>query len=290
MIKILVTGCLGQLGSEIREVSNAHPEIQFVFTDFKELDITSKTALEEFVKSEHFSYLINCAAYTNVDKAEEDRKAAELLNTTALVNLAEVCSNFNIIPIHISTDYVFSGEGFKPYLETEPTIPKSNYGKTKLDGEIILVRNCPNHIIIRTSWLYSPFGKNFLKTMINLGQQKDELSVVSDQIGTPTYAFDLANAIIHIVKCIEKASDFSDYGIYHYSNEGVCSWYDFATEIQTACKNSCIIKPIESKDYKTLAPRPYFSVLNKSKIKHIFELDIPHWRGRISHCINRIIS
>ncbi|MCT4603416.1 MAG: dTDP-4-dehydrorhamnose reductase [Marinifilum sp.] len=290
MTNILVTGCNGQLGSEIKELSTHYPNFKFVFTDVEELDITSFSEIESFVNGKNFRYLINCAAYTNVDGAEENRKMAKLLNAEAVKNLATISKQNNIIPIHLSTDYVFSGKGCKPYDEAEETAPQNVYGNTKLKGEIYLQKICPNHIIIRTSWLYSPFGKNFLKTMMNLGKEKDELNVVVDQIGTPTYAYDLALCILHIIQKLENDNCFKNFGIYHYSNDGVCSWFDFATEIQIFSDNKCKINSIDSESFKTLAKRPHYSVLNKSKIKHIFDLDIPHWRGRISHCINRIKS
>ncbi|RKE02526.1 dTDP-4-dehydrorhamnose reductase [Marinifilum flexuosum] len=290
MTNILVTGSKGQLGSEIKELSKNYPNIHFVFTDIEELDITSFADIENFVAGKKFSYLINCAAYTNVDGAEENKEMAELLNAEATKNLATISKQNNIIPIHISTDYVFSGKGFKPYSEEEQTEPQSVYGDTKLKGENYLQEICPNHITIRTSWLYSPFGKNFLKTMLNLGKERDELQVVTDQVGTPTYAYDLASCIMQIIERLEKDNLFEDFGIYHYSNEGICSWFDFATEIQIVANNNCKINSTDSESFKTLAKRPHYSVLNKSKIKHIFELDIPHWRGRISHCINRIKS
>jgi len=290
MIKILVTGSNGQLGSEIKDLSSKFSEFQFLFTDVEELDITSTKALSKFIEGKNINYLINCAAYTNVDQAEEDKNIARLINATAVKNLAEASKSYKITPIHISTDYVFSGEEFKPYQEHEKTNPQGVYGNTKFEGEEFLRTICPNHIIIRTSWLYSPFGKNFLKTMINLGQEKDQLGVIVDQVGTPTYAYDLASCILQIIRKIEEGKDFNNYGTYHYSNEGVCSWYDFATEIQSIAKNKCKIKSIESKDFHTLAKRPYYSVLNKSKIKHIFAIEIPHWKSRIEHCIRRIIE
>jgi len=290
MTKILVTGSNGQLGSEIKELSSIFPEFEFIFTDVAELDITSPKALSDFITGKKIKYLINCTAYTNVDQAEKDEETARLINAIAVKNLAEVSKLHEITPIHISTDYVFSGEGFKPYQENETIAPQGVYGNTKFEGEEFLRTICLKHIIIRTSWLYSPFGKNFLKTMINLGKDKDQLGVIVDQVGTPTYAHDLASCIIQIIKKIHADKDFNDYGTYHYSNEGVCSWFDFASEIQIEAKNDCKINTIESKDFKCLAKRPHYSVLNKSKIKHIFGLDIPHWRGRISHCINRINS
>lgn len=290
MTNILVTGSNGQLGAEIRNLASGFSQFNFVFTDIDELDITSFEAIEKFISGQNFKYLINCAAYTNVDGAEENKEIAEVLNAEAVKNLACISEQNNIIPIHISTDYVFSGEGFKPYSEQEETNPRSVYGSTKLIGENYLQEICPKHITIRTSWLYSPFGKNFLKTMLSLGKEKEKLNVVVDQIGTPTYAHDLAKGIMHIILRLEQDNDFTHFGVYHYSNEGVCSWYDFATEIQLIANNKCIVNTTDSDSFKTLAKRPHYSVLNKSKIKHIFDLDIPHWRGRISHCINRIKS
>ncbi|RUT79635.1 dTDP-4-dehydrorhamnose reductase [Ancylomarina longa] len=288
MINLLVTGSNGQLGREIRDLSSEYDSFHFFFTDIEELDITNKTALQSYIEGKDIRYLINCAAYTNVDQAEENEDTAQLINAVAVKNLAELASNNNIIPIHISTDYVFSGENFKPYTETDSTNPQGSYGRTKLQGEELLKETTPNHIIIRTSWLYSPFGKNFLKTMIQLGKNKTELEVIADQIGTPTYAYDLAKSILKIISHIEKDNNFKDYGTYHFSNEGVCSWYDFAQEIQLSAGNKCKISAIESKDFHCLAKRPHYSVLNKSKIKHIFDLEIPHWRTSMKHCIHRM--
>jgi len=288
MANILVTGCNGQLGSEIRILSTNFPDFHFYFTDVDELDITSEKALQTYIEGKKISYLINCAAYTNVDQAEENEALAQLINAEAVKNLAKLTSKNNIIPIHISTDYVFSGENFKPYTETDNTDPQGVYGKTKLQGETYLKKINPNHIIIRTSWLYSPFRKNFLKTMIQLGQDKNEFGVIVDQIGTPTYAYDLAKSILQIVSQIETNSNFQEFGTYHYSNNGVCSWYDFAQEIQLYARNVCKINAIESKDFYCLAKRPHYSVLNKSKIKHIFDLEIPHWRISMKKCIQRL--
>ncbi|WP_421920073.1 dTDP-4-dehydrorhamnose reductase [Marinifilum sp.] len=290
MTNILVTGSNGQLGSEIKEISEKYPLFHFIFTDVEELDITSFEATEKFIADKNISFLINCAACTNVDRAEEQIEAAKLLNADAVKNLALLSNQHQIVPIHISTDYVFSGQGYKPYTEDETTKPQSVYGSTKLQGELMLQKHCPNHITIRTSWLYSPFGKNFLKTMLNLGKERTELNVVVDQIGTPTYAYDLADCILQIIEKIKSNKDFKDFGTYHYSNEGVCSWFDFATEIQLIAKNKCTIHTTDSEEFSTLAKRPHFSVLNKSKIKNTFDLDIPHWRERIYHCIKRIKS
>ena len=288
MTKILITGSKGQLGTEIKELSAKFSNLQFFFTDIEELDISSLDAVSNYLKNKQISYIVNCAAYTNVDQAEENEDAARLINAEAVKNLATVASQNNITLIHISTDYVFSGDNSTPYTEDQKAKPMGVYGRTKFEGEENVRSTCKKHIIIRTSWLYSPFGKNFLKTMLRLGKEKDSLGVVSDQIGTPTYAHDLASAIIRIIESIDKNSKFNDFGTYHYSNEGVCSWYDFATEIQNTSKNKCKINSIESMDFQCLAKRPHYSVLNKSKIKHIFTIEIPHWRSRIEHCIKRI--
>lgn len=288
MTNILITGSKGQLGSEIKELSVQFNKLQFFFTDIEELDICSLDAIDSYITDKQISYIVNCAAYTNVDQAEENEQAAKLINADAVKNLATIATQNNITLVHISTDYVFSGDNSTPYTEDQKAKPMGVYGRTKFEGEENVRNICQQHIIIRTSWLYSPFGKNFLKTMLRLGKEKDSLGVVGDQIGSPTYAHDLAYTILHIIQSITKKSPFTDFGTYHYSNEGVCSWYDFATEIQNTSKNKCKINSIESKDFQCLAKRPHYSVLNKSKIKHIFTLEIPHWRSRIEHCIKRI--
>ncbi|PKQ60412.1 dTDP-4-dehydrorhamnose reductase [Labilibaculum filiforme] len=288
MTNILITGSKGQLGSEINELSVKYNQFQFFFTDIEELDICSLNAIKDYIKNKNISYIINCAAYTNVDQAEENKELAKIINADAVKNLATVASQNNITLIHISTDYVFSGDNSTPYAEDQKAKPMGVYGNTKFEGEEYVRNICQQHIIIRTSWLYSPFGKNFLKTMLRLGKEKASLDVVGDQVGTPTYAYDLASTILHIMQIISENSLFNNFGTYHYSNEGVCSWYDFATEIQNTSKNRCKINCIESKDFQCLAKRPHYSVLNKSKIKHIFTLEIPHWRSRIKHCIKRI--
>ncbi|BAX81353.1 dTDP-4-dehydrorhamnose reductase [Labilibaculum antarcticum] len=288
MTNILITGSKGQLGSEIKELSIQFNNLQFFFTDIEELDICALDAIDSYITDKQISYIVNCAAYTNVDQAEENEQAAKLINADAVKNLATIAMQNNIILVHISTDYVFSGDNSTPYTEDQKAKPMGVYGRTKFEGEENVRNICQQHIIIRTSWLYSPFGKNFLKTMLGLGKEKDSLDVVGDQIGSPTYAHDLAYTILHIIQSITEKSHFTDFGTYHYSNEGVCSWYDFATEIQNTSKNKCKINSIESKDFQCLAKRPHYSVLNKSKIKHIFTLEIPHWRSRIEHCIKRI--
>ncbi len=286
MLTILVTGSKGQLGSEIQELSSNYPNINFLFTDIEELDICSADAIKTYTLDKPIDYIINCAAYTNVDQAEKNEEKARQINSEAVKNLASIAIEKGITLIHISTDYVFSGKNYTPYTEQDKAEPSGIYGKTKFEGEEFVRKICPKHIIIRTSWLYSPFGKNFLKTMLTLGKDKKELGVVVDQIGTPTYAYDLATCILTIIN--NSIKEISEYGTYHYSNEGVCSWFDFATDIQSIAKNKCNIKSIESKDFQTFAKRPYYSVLNKSKIKHIFAIEIPHWKSRIEHCIRRI--
>ncbi len=288
MTSILVTGSLGQLGSEIKTIEKQFPNWQFCFTDVADLDITSLEEFDRFVSRKNFKYLINCAAYTNVDQAEREPDKAHLLNAEAVQNIATVSSRNQIIPIHVSTDYVFSGNAFKPYTENDQTDPQNVYGKSKLKGEMNLQNTCPRSIVVRTSWLYSPFGKNFLKTIAGLCCERTELQVVVDQVGTPTYAHDLANALLKIIQKLEDTPNFKEFGIFHYSNEGVCSWFDFATEIVKSAKATCTVKPTDSKNFKTLASRPYYSVLNKSKIKHSFGLDIRRWQKGIVHCMNRM--
>lgn len=287
MIKILVTGSNGQLGSELKELSMSS-YFDFFFTDINELNITSKKEIDQYTDKIQPDFIINCAAYTNVDQAEDEKEKAFLINSKAVQNIAEICAKKNIFPIHISTDYVFSGKNHLAYTEEEETAPIGTYGASKLEGEKYLAELCTKHIIIRTSWLYSPFGKNFLKTMLKLGASKPSMNVVVDQIGTPTYARDLAKAILQIIKKILIDSNSDNWGIYHYSNEGVCSWFDFAKKIQEIAQNKCKILSIESKDYPTKAKRPNFSVLNKSKIKHIFDIPIPYWEESVKSCIARI--
>ncbi|MFA8433219.1 MAG: dTDP-4-dehydrorhamnose reductase [Marinifilaceae bacterium] len=288
MATILVTGKNGQLGRELQELVPDFPNHRFIFTGREELDICSSTQIKEFTDNTSIDYIINCAAYTKVDHAEEEHQAAQKLNQHAVGYLGKIAKEKRIRLIHISTDYVFSGKNHQPYSEEDSPCPISQYGKSKWEGEKALTQSGCEHLIIRTSWLYSPFRNNFVKTMLQLGQQKPELNVVFDQIGTPTYAKDLALAILTIVtNCELNKQDFVC-GIYNYSNEGVCSWYDFATEIQEVMQTRCKIHPIESKNYPTIAPRPHYSVLNKSKIKHIFELDIPYWKASLIKCLKRL--
>lgn len=284
MSNILVTGSNGQLGSEIKALSKEY-SYNFYFTSKDKLDITNQKQVKEFTQKHSINIIINCAAYTAVDKAEEDEKNADLINHLAVKNLATISKEQNIKLIHISTDYVFDGKAYMPYTEKDKTNPNSVYGKTKLDGEDAMIEiNPANSIIIRTSWVYSSFGANFVKTMLRLGKEKEELGVIYDQVGTPTYARDLAKAILDVLPKIQN----SKLNIYNYSNEGVLSWYDFAKEIMRMAKLECKVNPIETKDYPTPASRPHYSLLNKAKIKSTFNLDIPYWKDSLDECLKRL--
>ena len=281
---ILVTGSMGQLGREIKELSSNY-NYNFFFTKRDDIDITNKDSIKEFCQTNSINVIINCAAYTAVDKAQSDIENADLVNRKAVKKLSIVAKELNIKLIHISTDYVFDGKNFKPYVEEFQTNPQSVYGKTKLDGENELLDINPlNSIIIRTSWVYSYYGNNFVKTMLRLGKEKEELGVIFDQVGTPTYAAHLAKTILDIVPQIEN----SKVEIYNYSNEGVLSWYDFAKEIMKMAKLNCKIKAIETYQYPTPAKRPHFSLLNKSKIKSKFNLEIPYWKDGLDDCLKRL--
>jgi len=282
MVKVLVTGANGQLGSEIRKISGLFPEIEFAFTDVSELDITDPWRVADFLAIFKPQFLVNCAAYTAVDKAETDIETATLLNATAVGILAEQSADIACKMIHVSTDYVFNGKGPRPYKEDDRVDPQSAYGKTKLEGELICQKLNPESLIIRTSWLYSAFGNNFVKTMVRLGGEKTELGVIADQIGSPTNAADLAHAILTIISSVEKDNKPFVPGIYHYSNEGVASWYDFTKAIFEIAGINCFVKPIASEDYPSPVQRPPYSVMNKSKIKLIFGLQIPHWRDSLT--------
>lgn len=271
---ILITGSNGQLGSEIRVLSE-NSEHRFFFTDVAELDITDRDAIDGYIVDNKIDTIVNCAAYTNVDKAEDDVELADKINHLAVKNLAEASKKYAVELVHISTDYVFDGTKNFPYLETDPTAPLGVYGKTKLDGESAVINSGCAYLIIRTSWLYSTFGNNFVKTMRRLTTEKESLKVVFDQVGTPTYAGDLAHAILKIIES-GKLSDNS--GIYHFSNEGVCSWYDFAIEIRDLFGNECDVQPCHSDEFPSKVTRPKFSVLDKTKIKKTFGLKIPHWK------------
>ena len=282
MIKVLVTGANGQLGSEISKITGQFPEMEFSFTDVAELDITDSEKVAEFLNAFKPEYLVNCAAYTNVDKAETDVALATLLNATAVGILAEQTAKTGCRIIHISTDYVFNGQGPRPYKEDDQVDPQSAYGVTKLEGEVLCRKFNPENLIIRTSWLYSAFGNNFVKTMVRLGNEKPEIGVIADQIGTPTNAADLALAILTIISSVKSGNKPFVSGTYHYSNEGVASWYDFTKAIFEIAGINCLVKPIASEDYPSPVQRPPYSIMNKSKIKLIFGLQIPHWRDSLN--------
>lgn len=289
MKNILITGSNGQLGNEIRTLSQQFSNYKFIFTDVDNLDICEKNQIHNFCKKNKIQFILNCAAYTAVDKAEDEEALCTKVNTLAAKNLGEVAFENKIGIIHISTDYVFDGTSHQPYTEDMPSNPTSVYGKTKLEGEIQLMTACPNAIIIRTSWLHSSHGNNFVKTMLKLGETKDSLNVIFDQIGTPTYAVDLGAAMLNIMTQVIEDINHSKAGIYHFSNEGVCSWYDFTIKIhQLAGITNCKVSPIETKDYPTKAARPYYSLLNKTKIKTAFNIDIPHWENGLKRCLHQL--
>ena len=291
-MNILITGANGQLGNEMRVLSAQQTQHTYFFTDIAELDITSREAVSQFVTDNAIDIIVNCAAYTNVDKAETDEVLAHKINALAVENLG--LSGARVI--HVSTDYVFSGEACVPYEETDSVAPRTAYGRTKREGEVLLQAVCPESIIIRTAWLYSTFGNNFVKTMLRLGQEREALGVVFDQIGSPTYAADLAMAIFAAIESPEWHA-----GVYHFTNEGVCSWYDFTHEIFARAKTllptdaaqqiaQCNLRPILSSEYQYQTPRPHFSVLNKSKIKSTFGITLPHWTEALQVCLEKLLQ
>lgn len=284
MKNILVTGSNGQLGNEIQAIADKFSDYRFFFTDVKELDICDLIAIESFISQHKIDFIINCAAYTAVDKAEEENSLASKINIDAIENLAKASLKFNVLLIHISTDYVFDGTNHRPYLESDKTNPNSHYGYTKAEAEKIIQKLCTRAIIIRTSWLYSAFGNNFVRTMLKYGNERDELKVVNDQVGTPTYAADLASTILNLINVYTSET----VEIFNFSNEGVCSWYDFAKEIIEIKSINCKISPIESKDYPTAANRPFYSVLNKSKISETLNIQIPHWKDSLKICLKNL--
>ncbi len=298
-MKVLITGSNGQLGSELKElVSNSKLEIQnytFIFADSKLLDITDHQAVKKIIVDNDIKVIINCAAYTAVDKAETDIEMVDKINHLAVANMAIVAKEHDIKLVHISTDYVFDGQNYKPYIESDATNPQGVYGATKLAGEqAILDINPKDSMIIRTSWVYSYYGNNFVKTMLRLGRERDSLGVIYDQVGTPTYAKDLAEVILDILRknqyCQSELVSESQVKIYNYSIEGVASWYDFAKEIMDIANISCQVNPIETKDYPTPAKRPHYSVLNKSKIKSDFDIELQYWKDSLKDCVTRILS
>ncbi len=285
MTKILVTGSKGQLGSELQKLAPGHPEHTFVFTDQEEMDITVPSAVEALFAREKPGVVIHGAAYTAVDRAEEDMDAARQVNVRGTANVASAASKVRALMVHISTDYVFDGSGCRPYRETDPASPASVYGKTKLDGELEVILNTTRSLIIRTSWLYSTYGHNFVKTILRRAREKGYLEVVFDQVGCPTYAADLAEAILQI---FPAAPGDARGAIYHYSNEGVCSWYDFALAITSMAGISCDIEPVLSSAFKTAASRPHYSVMDKTRIKADFGLSVPYWRDSLARCLDQM--
>ena len=279
-MNILITGANGQLGNEMRVLAAEHPKHAYFFTDVKELDICNRNAVIEYVQREEIDCIVNCAAYTAVDKAEENAELCECLNAQAPGFLAEAAQSRGAGMIQISTDYVFDGTQHIPYKETDNPCPVSVYGRTKLKGEELVRLKCAKSMVIRTAWLYSTFGNNFVKTMIRLGEERDTLGVVFDQIGSPTYARDLAIAIyVAIENGIVP-------GVYHFSNEGVCSWYDFTKAIhRLSGVTSCKVRPLHTDEYPSSAPRPHYSVLDKAKIKETFNIEIPYWEESLEQCI-----
>lgn len=280
MQTVLVTGSNGQLGNEVQVFASSYPQFEFIFTDVEELDICDRKAVEKYFAERKIDVLLNCAAYTAVDKAEEDVELCYRINEKAVGVLGEVAAQYGTKMVHVSTDYVFDGTSYLPYTEDRPVCPATVYGKSKLAGEQLLMDVCPAVVIVRTSWLYSSFGNNFVKTMIKLGRERDTLNVIFDQVGTPTYAADLADALLQII----SADKFIP-GVYHYSNEGVCSWYDFTIAIHQIAGIGCRVLPIESKDYPAKTPRPHYSVLNKKKIKSNYNIQIPHWEDGLRRCM-----
>ena len=286
MAKILVTGSKGQVGQELQHLAKESTH-DIVFTDVEELDITNYEAVNAFFKEHQFNYCINCAAYTAVDKAEENEELATKINVDGVKNLAQACLFNQTFLIQISTDYVYHNNQNTPFKEGDPTNPQGVYAQTKLDGDLIALKVNTATMVIRTSWVYSSYGHNFVKTMIRLGNERDSLNVVFDQIGTPTYARDLAQAILTVVANIDTGSlpASQAYGVFHYSNEGVTSWYDFAQAVFEIENIDCQLGAIESVEYPTPAKRPPFSVLNKSKIKARLGVDVPHWRDGLKRCL-----
>ncbi len=288
---ILVTGSSGQLAQSLALISFDYPEYNFHFANRDQLDFTDPVGVDNFLQQHHFDVVINCAAYTAVDKAEQEAELADMVNHQAVKTLAKYAKQTEAVLIHISTDYVFDGMHCHPYTEQDKTSPKSVYGATKLKGEQAIQAVSPSGLIIRTSWLYSDFGHNFVKTMLRLGRERSQLKVVFDQVGTPTYATDLAKAIMQIIKHHDgQWPHLEQVPVYHYSNEGVCSWYDFANAIFELADIDCQVDPIATKDYPTPAQRPSYSLLNKYNIKHDFKLQIPYWRDSLKTCINQLME
>ena len=286
---VLVTGANGQLGQSIQSIAHKYPTIQFVYTDFQEMDITNFENCQSVFATYKPQFCINTAAYTAVDKAESEPEKAHLINAVGPENLAKVCKENKTILLHISTDFIFDGTSKIPYLESDIPNPKSVYGQTKLDGEIAIQNNWDKHFIVRTSWVYSQFANNFMKTMLRLASERDSLSVVNDQIGTPTNAVDLAEVLLKIIQsCHAEIVSASNYGIFNFSNEGICSWYDFAKEIFNQKSIVINLSPIPTESYPTPATRPAYSVLDKTKIKAVFHIEIQDWKDSLKGCLKQL--
>lgn len=287
MKQILVTGCRGQLGCELQKLAPAYDETcEFHFTDVDELDITDRQAVYDYIEAHSISIVVNCAAFTAVDKAESEPELCDLLNNVAPGYLAEAVESVGGTMIQVSTDYVFDGCGHRPYLEDDPTNPQTIYGRTKLEGEEAVIRSCAGSMVVRTAWLYSTFGNNFVKTMLRLGKERDALGVVFDQVGSPTYARDLA---AFILTAIDRGIVP---GVYHYTNEGVCSWYDFTRAIHRLAgieEKNCKVRPIHTDEYPVPAPRPHYSVLDKQKVKNTYGIDIPWWEDSLKDCLKELL-
>lgn len=289
-MNILITGANGQLGTEINDLKDKYTNQNLFFKDLPDLDICNYLQLEKFVIDKKINAIINCAAYTAVDKAEEDAKTTRKVNAEGVLNLVKALQKVKGKLIHISTDYVFDGNNFLPYRESDEVNPIGVYGDTKRTGELFVISSDIDSIVIRTSWLYSAYGNNFVKTMLKLGNERDELGVIFDQVGTPTNASDLAKICLNILSDDSLANISTKGKIYHYSNEGIASWYDFAKAIMELGSLDCKVRPIETKDYPTPAKRPHYSVLNKSKIKTDFNIEIPYWRDSLEKCIEKLKS
>ncbi|MCX6230930.1 MAG: dTDP-4-dehydrorhamnose reductase [Bacteroidetes bacterium] len=285
MAAILVTGSNGQLGNEIKVLAEAYPQYNFIYTDIDDLNITDYQQIDHFFTIHNIQYVINCAAYTAVDKAEQETDLARYINANAVKYLSQIAKKYHAYMIHISTDYVFDGKNYKPYTENDPICPTSAYGKTKAEGENELKIHAEKGIIIRTSWLYSSFGHNFVKTILKYGKERGNLNVVFDQIGSPTYARDLAKVVLEIIPQLANQNTIETY---HFSNEGVSSWYDFAKVIVELKNIECDIHPIRTEDYPLPAPRPHYSVLDKAKIKKDFNIEIPYWKDSLKRCLELI--
>ncbi|MEO6187644.1 MAG: dTDP-4-dehydrorhamnose reductase [Ginsengibacter sp.] len=285
---ILVTGANGQLGSEIKELASLYPRFNFLLTTRNSLSIADLDSLKSFFEKQQIDYCINCAAYTAVDKAEEEPEKAFLINADGAGNLALICRDHRTKLIHISTDYVYDGSRHEPLKEEDAVAPLNVYGWSKLKGEELILNHYPSSLIIRTSWVYSSFGNNFVKTILRLCKEKDRLNVINDQYGSPTYAADLARVIMKFIEVGEASKDHN--GIANYCNHGTTTWYDFALAIKSFAKSNCQISPISSNQYKTAAKRPAYSILDTTKIKGMLDLDIPSWEDSLSNCLKKLLA